>query len=171
MAMPWLVLLSQHQRERKKQAENRQGLRETAHEPPVLVMVETEQTLMEDIEVLDHRQIVFKRGQENPVKPVQKELAVRRPEMMLENGLKSHSAANDIVGKQVIGLTRVQKDAQQANIKQAMEPNIPVMTFTVKHAATIISSCSVGPRWRRHAGRPQTVEMAEFGERRYCSSP
>ena len=66
------------------------------HESPVQVMVDTEtsmvfahvckrkgagpdflETLMDDIEVLRHRQIVFKSDQENPVKAVQRELAAR----------------------------------------------------------------------------------------------
>ena len=39
----------------------------------------------------------------------------------------------------VIGLTRV----LMANIKQAIEPNTPVMTFRVTHTATIINRFSV----------------------------
>ena len=39
------------------------------------------ETLMEDIEVLGHMQIVFKSDQANPVKAVQRELAARRREM------------------------------------------------------------------------------------------
>ena len=41
-------------------------------------IVETE---MEDIEVLGRRQIVFRSGQDNPGKAVQREVAARRPEM------------------------------------------------------------------------------------------
>ena len=46
--------------------------------------------------------------------------------------------------QRVIGWTRVLKDALEANIKQAMEPNTPVMSFMVNHAATIIMRFSVG---------------------------
>ena len=88
------------------------------HESPVLVIVYTEtgmvfanvckrkgadpdilKTLMEDIEVLGQRQIVFKSDQENLAKAVQRELAARRPEMKLENSPKYHSAAKRHGGK------------------------------------------------------------------------
>ena len=78
-----------------------------AHESLVFVMVDTSMvfahvckrkgadadmlgTLMEDIEVLGHIQIVFKWDQENSVKAVQREreLAVRRPEMKLKKQSK-----------------------------------------------------------------------------------
>ena len=41
--------------------------------------------------------------------------------------------------QRVIGLTRVLKDALEANIKQAKEPNTPLITFMVNHAATVIN--------------------------------
>ena len=103
-------------------------------------------TLMEDIEVLGHRHVVFKSDQENPVEANQRELAARRPEMKLENSPKYHSAANGMVEnavQRVIGLARVLKDALEADIKQAVEPNTPVMTFMVNHASTIINRFSV----------------------------
>ena len=45
--------------------------------------------------------------------------------------------------KCVIGLTRVLTDALEANIKHAIGPNTPVMTFTVSHAPTIVNRFSV----------------------------
>ena len=115
-----------------------------SHESPPPVMVDTETStvfdhacrrkgadpdildkLIEDIEVLGHKQIVFKSDQENPV---QSELAPLRQEMQLENSLKYHSAANDSVEntvQRVVGLTRVLQDALEANIKQTVEPNTP----------------------------------------------
>ena len=83
---------------------------------------------MVDIEVVGRRQIVFKGDQETSTKAPQRELAARRPDMKLENSLKCHSAANGRVEnamRRVIGLTRVLKDALEANIKQAIEPNMP----------------------------------------------
>ena len=91
------------------------------------------ETLLEDIEVLTKR--------------IQSRQFRESLEVRLENSPKYHSAANGMVEnavQRVIGLTRVLKDALEASIKQAIEPNIPVMTFMVNHAATIIHRFSVG---------------------------
>ena len=101
---------------------------------------------MKDIEVLGHRQIVFKSDSQ-----AQREFAARQPEMMLKNSPKSHSAASGIVENavpRIIGLTRVLQDALEANIKQTIEPNTPVMTFMASHAATIINRVSVDQHGR-----------------------
>ena len=130
-----------------------------AHKSPVLVMADTEtsvvfahackrkgadpsilETPVKDIEVLDHRQIVFKSHQENPVRAVQKELAARRPEVKVQ---PKAPFGSKWYGGRVIGLIRVLKDALEANIKQAIEPNTPVVTFMVNHAGTIINRFSV----------------------------
>ena len=49
-------------------------------------------TLMEDIEVLGHRQIVFKSDQQNPVKAVQRELAARRPGRTVQSIIQQQTA-------------------------------------------------------------------------------
>ena len=111
---------------------------ESGGESPVLVMVDVStgmvfanvvrrkgpdpdviEQVMSDIEVLGHRQIIFKSDQENPAKALQREIAARRPEMKLENSPKYHSAANGAVEnavQRVIGLVRVLKDALGANL-------------------------------------------------------
>ena len=102
---------------------------------------DTLETMMEDIEVLGHRQIVFKSDHENLVKE-----AARRADMKLENSPKHRSAANgmvEITEQRVFGRTTVFKDALEANIKQMIEPSTPVMTFMVNHAATIINRLSM----------------------------
>ena len=59
----------------------------------------------------------------------------------------------------VIGLRRVLNCALEANIRQATQPNTPVMTFMVKTR----QPSSTDSLWirRRHAGNR---EMAKFGE-------
>ena len=49
------------------------------------------------VEVLGHRQPVFKSEHDNPVKAVQRELTTRRPEVQSENSRKYHAAANGMV--------------------------------------------------------------------------
>ena len=101
-------------------------------------------TLVEDIEVLGHRQIV--RVQERPRGSTQ--------------GGKRHggqrSAARDRFDHGAEGRTGGQ---HQALKKKAY---FLVMTFMVNHAATWIRMAR--RRWRRHAGRPQTAnrEVADF---------
>ena len=66
------------------------------------------EAMMADIEVLGHRQIVFKSDQETSITALQRELAARRLEMRLDNSPKHHSAANGRVEnavQHVIGLT------------------------------------------------------------------
>ena len=75
-------------------------------EPDVL------ETLMEYIEVSGHKQIVFKSDQQNPVNSVQRELAVRRPEMKLENNPRYHSAADGMVENAVQRVMRLTRLAQ-----------------------------------------------------------
>ena len=69
----------------------------------------------------------------------------------------------------VIGFTRSLTDALEANIRQAIEPNMPVMTFMVNHAATIINRFSVDQDGRipmeKARGTAANREMAEFGEK------
>ena len=141
------------------------GGERAANESPVVVIVDFEtdmvfahvcrkkgsdadvlETMMADIEVLGHRQIVFKSDQETSITALQRELAARRLEMRLENSPNYHSVANGRVEnavQRVIGFTRSLTDALEANIRQAIEPNMPVMTFMVNHAATIINRFSV----------------------------
>ena len=103
------------------------------------------ETLVEDIEVLGYRQIVFRSDHENPGKGGSERAYTSATRD--EDSPKYHSAANGRVEnalQPVIGLTRVLKDALEASIKQTMEPNTLVMTFMVNHAATIINRFSVG---------------------------
>ena len=164
---------------------------DTGSESPVLVMVDTYtgmvfahvvkrkgadpdviEMVISDLEVLGHRQIVFKSDQENPVKAVQRELAARRPEMKLENSPKYHSQANGAVEnaiQRVIGLTRVLKDALEANIGEGIEPNMAIMSYMVTHAATLINRFSVDVDGRtpfeKARGTAARRELAEFGEK------
>ena len=69
----------------------------------------------------------------------------------------------------MIGLTKVLKDALEANISQAIEPNMLVMTFTVNRAATISNKFSMAQdqttpveNKRRNTAN---CEIAEFGEK------
>ena len=98
---------------------------------------------------------MFKSDQQNPVEANQKELAARQPEMKLENSPTDHSAANGML--------------KDADIKQAVEPNTPVMTFMVDHAATIINRFSVDQDgmapMEKARGTTANREMAEFGEK------
>ena len=102
----------------------------------------------------------------------ERELAAWRPEMKLENSPEYHSAANGLVEnavQRVIGMTRVLKDALESNIKQAVEPNTPVMTFKVNHAATIINRFSVDqdgktPK-KKSRGTTANREVADFREK------
>ena len=125
-------------------------------------------SLMGNLVVVCHRQVVFKRDQENPVKAAQRKFAARRPEMKLDNSTKYHSAANGMVANAVQGvfsMTRVgqhqAKDgAEHASDDMDSEPR-------GNHHPQIV--CGSGwqdtdYRWRRRTGRPQT-EMTEFGEK------
>ena len=60
-------------------------------------------------------------------------------------------------------------DALEANIKQAIEPNTPVMTFMVTHAATIINGFSVDQDSKtpmeKARGTAANRDKAEFGEK------
>ena len=153
----------------------------TDHGSPVLIMVDTEtgmvfadvckrkgaDPMMKNIEVLGHRQIVFKSDSQ-----AQREFAARQPEMMLKNSPKYHSAASGMVENAVqrlIGSTRVLQDALEGNIKQTIEPNTPVMTFMACHAATINNRVSVDQDGRtpmeKARGTTANRETAEFGEK------
>ena len=72
-----------------------------------------------------------------------------------------------------LGVDQVLKDALEANIKQAIEPNPLVMTFMVNHAATIINRFAVDlgarHRWRRRTEKPQAEKLLSSGEKS-CSS-
>ena len=130
------------------------------------------EAMMADIEVLGHRQIVFKGDQETSITALQRELAARRLEMRLDNSPNYHSVANGRVEnavQRVIGFTRSLTDALEANIRQPIEPNMPVMTFMVNHAATIMNRFSADQDGRtsmeKARGTAANREMAEFGEK------
>ena len=69
----------------------------------------------------------------------------------------------------MIGFTRSLIDGLEANIRQAIEPNMPVMTFMVNHAATIINRFSVDQDGRipmeKSRGTAANREVAEFGDK------
>ena len=130
------------------------------------------EAMMADIDVLGHRQIVCKSDQETSIQALQRELAARRQEMQLENSLKHHSAANGRVEnavQRVIGLTTALKDALEANIKQAVEPNVPMTTFMVNHAVTITNRLSVDQDGRTPMERTRRTtanhDIGDFGEK------
>ena len=62
------------------------------------------------------------------------------------------------------------KDALEANIKQAIEPNTPVTTIMLKHAAAIIKIFSMNQDGKKSMekarGPTANREMAEFAEKR-----
>ena len=57
----------------------------------------------------------------------------------------------------VLGSARVLKDAGETNIKQKIESSVPLMTFMVNHAATIINRCSVDQDGRNPLGHAEPV--------------
>ena len=73
--------------------------------------------------------------------------------------------------EQMVWWTRdwIDQGALEANIKQAIEPNTPVMTFMVTHAATIINRFSVDQDSKtpmeKARGTAANRDKAEFGEK------
>ena len=66
--------------------------------------------------------------------------------MKLDNSSKFHSTANGRVEtavQRVVGFTSVLKDVLEANVTQAIEPNMLVMMFMVNRSATIINRFSM----------------------------
>ena len=86
--------------------------------------------------------------------------------MKLEKSPKYNLAAN---GRVENGLTRVRKDALEANIKQSIGPNMPVMAFMAGPTATNSNRKTVDQDGRtpmeKARGAKANLEMVEFGEK------
>ena len=73
----------------------------------------------------------------------QLDLTAARSREIGRNPAEYHSAANwlmETAVQRAVGLTRVLEDVLETNKKPTIEPNMPIMTFMVNHAATIINS-------------------------------
>ena len=145
----------------------------TANELPVLMVIDSETStvfahvfrknvldagvvdaMMEDIDVLGHREDVLKGDQGTSIKALQPELAARGPEMKLENTADKNTRPRvENAVQRVIGSTHVLDDALEAHIKQAVGSNMSVKSFMMSHAAAIINRRSVDPDGRTRMQR------------------
>ena len=166
------------------------GVNQDETETPMLVMVDSEtgmvfahivskkgpdpeviNQVLSDMEILGHRDIVFKSDQEPAMVAVQQEIRLRRPGTALENSAIGESETNGMVEnaiRRVTGLTRTLKSALESRIGKQVPNNSSVIPWLVNHAANIINYFGIGEDGKTPMQKAKGVnnvrELPEFGE-------